>query len=477
MAKKLGTSLYVGVDVAMAENVIVMLANPRGAPVRSLTVKQNEPGMREFASALNDVLRRNTTVHDVYIGFEATGVYSSPPLRWAFVNLHFASINVHVYHINPMMVKRFKETYLNVAKTDARDARAIAEFVAAHHDVLHEHTGDQVFALRQLTRRRMRYMSAIARLRMQLYDMVFLKFSELVRTRSGDEAVCRTLHGELPMLLLTEFAGLDELASASRRKLEEVVIRATHNTIPGAKLKRVVDALEDAVKASYRLGSLASSAVTMNVASTYVLIQTYQQQRDLLDEGIARLVVGVNKEAYTVLQSVPGIGPVIAAGIIAEVPDISCFHSHGAFAHYAGLTWPEVQSGSKNQESRRLEKFCNRHLRFYICDAALHMVTNTKTYSDYFAAKCSEVKLNPVKRALVLTGRKVARLLYTLLRDKRLYSTSTMRHNVMTAKPEPPVADVALDDLVAKQRTLLTDVKEGRLAFGREQRKLRRSAH
>ena len=45
-----------------------------------------------------------------------------------------------------------------------------------------------------------------------------------------------------------------------------------------------------------------------------------------------------------VLISIPGIGPVFSAGIMAEIGDINRFHNQAQLAKYAGLAWKQHQS-------------------------------------------------------------------------------------------------------------------------------------
>lgn len=54
---------------------------------------------------------------------------------------------------------------------------------------------------------------------------------------------------------------------------------------------------------------------------------------------IIKTIAGLNPNAYTILNSIDGIGPVFAAGILSEIGDITAFHSQDALAKYAGLTW------------------------------------------------------------------------------------------------------------------------------------------
>ena len=55
-----------------------------------------------------------------------------------------------------------------------------------------------------------------------------------------------------------------------------------------------------------------------------------------------------------VLISIPGIGPVYSAGIMAEIGDINRFNNQAALAKYAGLAWTQHQSGDFEAQNTRL---------------------------------------------------------------------------------------------------------------------------
>ena len=71
----------------------------------------------------------------------------------------------------------------------------------------------------------------------------------------------------------------------------------------------------------------------------------------------------INKEVYlgdyrpellsNVLISIPGIGPVISAGIMAEIGDINRFPSQSQLGKYAGLAWRQHQSGDFEAENTK----------------------------------------------------------------------------------------------------------------------------
>ena len=105
-----------------------------------------------------------------------------------------------------------------------------------------------------------------------------------------------------------------------------------------------------------------------------------------------------------------------------EVNFINRFNNQAALAKYAGLAWKQYQSGGFEAEVTRLIPFGKRFLKYYLCEAAFSLVRCDKEYSDFYHLKYKEVNRCQHKRALALTARKFVRLVFRLLKDKRLYS-------------------------------------------------------
>jgi transposase len=85
-----------------------------------------------------------------------------------------------------------------------------------------------------------------------------------------------------------------------------------------------------------------------------------------LDKEIAKIM----KAIPNTLTSVKGIGPVYAAGIIAEIGGIDRFDDHNDLAKYTGLVWNQTQSGEFEAEDTSRMRTGNKYLRYYLTQAA-----------------------------------------------------------------------------------------------------------
>lgn len=139
-----------------------------------------------------------------------------------------------------------------------------------------------------------------------------------------------------------------------------------------------------------------------------------------IDKAIEDMVEVIPE--YQCLTSIPGIGKVFAAGIIAEIGQIERFQDQTKVAKYAGLNWKETQSGNSSSQNTSLVKRGNRYLRYYLVEAANSVRRYNIEYAEFYNKKSSEVPKNKHKRAIVLTARKLVRLVDTLLRNHQLYT-------------------------------------------------------
>ena len=86
----------------------------------------------------------------------------------------------------------------------------------------------------------------------------------------------------------------------------------------------------------------------------------------MLSEVIADLLAG--DRGYQVIQQLPGIGPVLAAVIIAEIGDVTRFNNAGQLCSWAGLTPRHRESDTKVTRGH-VTKQGSRLLRWALIEA------------------------------------------------------------------------------------------------------------
>ena len=121
------------------------------------------------------------------------------------------------------------------------------------------------------------------------------------------------------------------------------------------------------------------------------------------------------------LMSIPGFGPITASAMAATIQDVSSFAGPREFAAFLGLTPKQNSSGGKPQLGR-ISKMGNRNLRKLLAVGAHAVLFHRKPHPDplrMWAKKLIEKK--PFKLVAVALANKLARIAFTILRNKATY--------------------------------------------------------
>jgi transposase len=213
---------------------------------------------------------------------------------------------------------------------------------------------------------------------------------------------------------MERFATVDELAYADLDELTAFIDEKGKNFAdPVAKAK----AIQTAARNSYRLPVTVNNSVNQAMSVSIATMRALEKQIKVLDKAIEQQFEIIPNT----LTSIPGIGKVYSAGIIAEIGNVNRFQSQASIAKYAGLVWTQHQSGNFEAQHTRLIKSGNRYLRYYLLEAANSVRRCDSEFRRYYDLKYKEVNQFQHKRALALTARKLVRLVFRLLKDNRLY--------------------------------------------------------
>ena len=170
-------------------------------------------------------------------------------------------------------------------------------------------------------------------------------------------------------------------------------------------------AVRETLRTSYPIEATMDEMVTATLATCWDHIRFIKRSMKRLDKHIARYIEPFPNPIITV----KGLGAVTTAGILAEIVDISRFDEHKHLAQYMGLTWEKRYSGNSVSQHTRLTKVGNNYLRYYFVLGADKLRLYNLEYKAYYCRKYNEVSKYQHKRALVLTARKLVRLVHALL--------------------------------------------------------------
>lgn len=122
----------------------------------------------------------------------------------------------------------------------------------------------------------------------------------------------------------------------------------------------------------------------------------------------------VHRDDVRRLETVPGVGPIVALTAIAVFADVQRFESAKRVASYAGLVPSTYQSGACDRHGH-ITKRGSAELRTMLCEAAHHARRPSHPLHPYFLKLCVR---RGYKIAIVAVAHRLCRLLWALLRDR-----------------------------------------------------------
>lgn len=397
----------VGVDVG-SDSVSVCILDETGQELgRRHELANSAAGAEALVATLTDLAAQHQLA-GYRLGIEASGMY------WWPLAVHLSTAAAlatsQVFALNPKLVKDFRSSVNAGIKTDRHDAHLIAEWVRFGRRLPAPFAVDWRYEpLRRMTRLRMHLAQSLAREKNYFLTMLFLPFSGFAAAHAFGDPFSPT-----SWALLDDFT-TETLATTSIDTL--VAYLQEHGRNHFVDAAGTAHKLQRAAKDSYRLHQAMADPLRLVLSTTRATITTLQHQLKLVDRTIAHELAGI---AQTV-DTIPGLGPVFTAALVAEIGMISRFADEAALAQYAGLTWSVHESGHFQAEDTRLTKAGNQYLRYALIEAANNVREHCPEYRAYYEAKYAQSPKHAHQRALVLTARKLVRLVDALLRTDLPY--------------------------------------------------------
>ena len=242
---------------------------------------------------------------------------------------------------------------------------------------------------------------------------LYLKFSEYSRR---DKKPFSELFGATSRAVIQEFTSIDEIAALPFDELVEFIDDRGRRRFPDPC--KNAHKLQAVACHSYRLPEAMQQPVNTVLALGLRHIRSLEGLMKRTDTAIAEAMPTIPQT----LETIPGIGPVYAGGNTTEIGDLERFdYDQAKVAKYAGLTWRKHKSADFEAEETKLTRSGNRYLRYYLCEAANMVRLKDPEYKAYYHKKFHEVRKHQHKRALVLTARKLVRLVVRLLTTNEPY--------------------------------------------------------
>jgi transposase len=403
--------LVVGVDVAK-EKHHAFYGTANGRTLRKRFVFQNRREDFEGVRALaRDLATRNGLTKIVY-GLEPTGVYHKP-----FVE-YLVRQGEQVVMVSTVAAHRNRESVDGRwDKNDASDSANVADMVGQGRCLFVDDPNGELRELRSAVRTRAQMRKQEHGLRMRIRNhLVAQYFPELEKgydKGGGDRIVLRVVSecfdpGEIAAMEFDAF--WHRLALPRKGKGQEGRVRAIWE---GAK-QTVGCALDDAVR-----------------WEAPALVRRLERLREDMREVERNMTRAAQRlPGYRSVISVPGVGPVLGAMILAAIGDPNRFDHPGQVLRLAGLDLSASRSG-KNSERvvPKISKQGKATLRFALVHAALVAVHTNPAVRAYHAdlLKGRQQERGIAMKRAVKVAAKLLTVTWTLMCRQEVFDPARFR--------------------------------------------------
>ncbi|MEW2386367.1 IS110 family transposase [Micromonospora sp. NPDC047707] len=382
---------WAGVDVGKEHHWVTLL-DPDGAVLLSRKVANDE---REIAQVIADCA---VAARQVQWTVDLTTVEAALLLSVLWAN------DQPVRYLSGRSVHHAARVYRGEGKTDARDARVVADQSRMRRDLPVLRPGDDLTAeLRMLTGRRT--------------DLVADRTRTINRLRQQLTAVCPAL--ERAADIATHRGWVILLARYQRPKaIRRAGVDRLTALLADAGVRNAATIAEAAVTAAksqtVRLpGEDVAAELVAALAKEVIDLDTRIKQADTAIEDRFR-----RHRLADVIVSMPGFGYRLGAELLAAIGDPDLIRSADHLAAYAGLAPVANDSGKRTSRLHTPSRY-NRRLRRAMYMSALTSMRCHPESRAYYDRKRAEGK-RPIQ-AVICLARRRTNVLWALIRDNRAW--------------------------------------------------------
>jgi transposase len=142
-------------------------------------------------------------------------------------------------------------------------------------------------------------------------------------------------------------------------------------------------------------------------------------------------------EATRLVESIPGMGKILAAVVACEIDDIQRFPSVEKLCAFAGLVPTTHASGGKVYNGNLLP-YCNKHLRWAFIEASWVSIGCSPYFATFYRQQRQRGK--KANTAITIVARRMCRITWQLLRQKRNFHETKPKERRRRVKTISPVA-------------------------------------
>ena len=383
----------VGIDIGKNHHE-ASIVSPEGKQIgRSLRFATTHKG----ADSLMSFIFKNIGNSPCVFGLEATGHY------WYPIYSFLKAKGYTIYVINPIQSDSLRKMYIRQTQNDSIDSFLIAEVIRFGQFGTTSMADENILAMRQLCRYRDSLISSRTEIKLRIGTIMEQIFPEYEKQFSS-------LWVSTSMGILEKYLTPENIENAPIDELFEIIKDKSHNRLTRAKAISIKEAAADTFGIK-----IAQDAFSFQLKQLIDRMNFLDKQIEALDIEIMKYY----EQFDCYLHTIPGIGIIGAATILAEIGDISRFKNSSALVAFAGIDPTVRQSGEFNSTHNHMSKRGSPYLRHAIFLAATTCSFHNSPLNAYYKKKRDQGKHHLTATGAV--ARKLTTVIYAVLRDSKPY--------------------------------------------------------
>ena len=379
----------VGIDIGKNHHE-ASIVSPEGKQIgRSLRFATTHKG----ADSLMSFIFKNIGNSPCVFGMEATGHY------WYPIYSFLKAKGYTIYVINPIQSDSLRKMYIRQTKNDSIDSFLIAEVIRFGQFGTTSMADENILAMRQLCRYRDSVISSRTEIKLRIGTIMEQIFPEYEKQFSS-------LWVSTSMGILEKYLTPENIENAPIDELFEIIKDKSHNRLTKAKAISIKEAAADTFGIK-----IAQDAFSFQLKQLIDRMNFLDKQIEALDIEIMKYY----EQFDCYLHTIPGIGIIGAATILAEIGDISRFKNSSALVAFAGIDPTVRQSGEFNSTHNHMSKRGSPYLRHAIFLAVTTCSFHNSPLNAYYKKKRDQGKHHLTATGAV--ARKLTTVIYAVLRD------------------------------------------------------------
>jgi len=380
--------IYVGIDIGKRNHEATILDESGKEIAESISFKNSGSGVEKLLSRIPDP-------SDAVFGLEATGHY------WIPLYCSLIANGLKVLVLNPIQSDSLRNLYIRRTKTDKKDSFIIADILRIGRCPESQLANEETIELQTLCRLRFEFIDQVISLKQRLISVLDRIFPEY-------ESIFSSVFIESSRALLKNAPTPEDILELDLSELSELLKAESHGRFGEEKARE----LKETASNSFGI-TIALNAFKLELRLLLEQMEFIEAQIQQIDNKVKELMENMK----TYITTIPGIGEVLGASIMAEIGDISRFSNPKKLVAYAGLDSTVHQSGQFTGSRSRISKRGSTYLRRAIWSAAALARKHNPVLSEYYQKKIQEGK-HP-QAAIGACARKLTHLIYYILKEQK----------------------------------------------------------